>query len=113
MDYSKYLGLWVNTYQQGHTISQFRLYEKDGQLMIETETTFKPNNWGSTRAFPFGYASAPDKFAAFEAHYALETTDSRLQVYENKGLLIVAGFHHTKPVSGKQAFFTREFFLKA
>ena len=112
MDYSKYLGTWVNTFPQGHTIAQFRLFEQNGALMMETETTGHPKHWGSTSALPFSFEKDPGKFAAFEARFELDHTEAHLCVNESKGLLIVSAFHHTRPESGKKPFFTREFFYK-
>jgi len=112
MDYKKQLGAWVNTFPKGHTIARFSLFEENGVLMMETETATEPIHWGKTTAFPFGTEKDPAKLAAFEARYERDAFDAHLCVNESKGLLIVSAFHYMKPGSGKNSFFTREFFHK-
>ncbi len=113
MDYSKYLGTWVNTLKTGQTMIKFRLYEAQGNLMMETETTFSPKRWENIFLSTYGEEKDPGKFVAFEARYASEAIESLFCANENKGLMVIGGLHKVTSASGQKAYFTREFFVKS
>ena len=112
MDYSNFLGTWMNTLRKGHTIDYFRLFEDEGALMIEVQKSGSVSSWGKAPMQLFWTEKEPQKITAFEAKYDLGETEHNLSIYENKGLMVVATFHRIKDNSDRKPFFTREFFIK-
>lgn len=112
MDYSKFLGTWMNTYRSGHVIDQFKLIEENGTLMIQVQVSGTTNSWGRVPAKIYVAANMPDKIAGFEVLYDLEASRHLLSINENKGLLVAAGFHNDKKNTDRQPYFSREFFYK-
>lgn len=113
MQYEKYLGLWINTLRENHTIARFTLFEEDGRVMMETEVTGSEKSWGKTPVALLGQEGNPEKIIAFEVCYEMPQATYQLSIYDSKGLLVVGAAHITKEGSGRKSIFTREFFYKA
>ena len=115
IDFSYYLGSWINSYDKARVIGAFRLYEENEQLMISingSETGFYSGDWGSQPVKHYSYSPTTNDIVAFQARFEMEGMEAVLAMNENKGLLIIAGYFTFKDEDKRSSCFVREFFFK-
>jgi hypothetical protein len=115
VDFSYYLGKWVNTYDKARIIRGFTLSESDGKLKITVDGSAKgyyPGDWGTSPVQHFAYAPDMNDIVAFQSEFDLKDFHALLSINENKGLLVIAGSFTFKNSDLGSDFFVREFFYK-
>ena len=115
VDYSKFLGVWINTYTETKGITQFRFYEQEGQLMVEAqgaEGGVCPGDWGSVPAYAYAYKPHMTEAYAFRVDFKMESGNALLAMNENKGLIVIAGYWSYNQDSDQSDHLIREFYYK-
>lgn len=115
IDFSYYLGKWINSYDKARVIGEFKLYEENGKLMINvngSQTGFHPGEWGSQPVRHHSYGPDTNDIVAFQTRFERDDMEAFLAINENKGLLIIAGFFTFKDNDERSSCFVREFFFK-
>ncbi len=115
LDYSSFIGVWINSHNETAGIERFEILEKSGDVFIHVfgaENGFYPGDWGQCKFHPYAYGIDLKEAMAFSATYKTENKEIILAVNFNKGLLIIAGFYQFRDESGRSDCLIREFFYK-
>ena len=108
VDFSRFLGTWVNSNADTQWFKKFTLSGKDGRYAIRVQCAQEPHDWGEAEVRTYW-----DNIGelAFCAHYDLGHMDSLLAANANKGLFVIAAFHHFKNDPDRENFLCREFYV--
>ena len=115
IDFSHYIGTWINTYEQSRNIASFELTDDNGQLVMRAtgvEGGNTPGDWGNAPCRPLAYSPEKKAAVAFFTTYELQEMDVKLSVNSNKGILIIAGSCFWKDGSDRADYFFREFYFQ-
>ena len=115
IDFSYYLGRWVNSYDKARGISEFTLFENNGELQVSingSKTGFYPGSWGTELVRYHAYAPDMYEIVAFQARFDMEDVEAFLALNENRGLIVIACYFTFKNEDERSDCFVREFFYK-
>ncbi len=108
IDFTPFLGTWINSNDKTKWIKKFTLTKHDEQIIMHAYGTESPEDWGKTEVTPF-VDNIGEK--AFSVRYDLDSVESFLAANMNKGLWVIAAFHKFK--DGSQSnFLCREFYYR-
>ncbi|WP_013334365.1 hypothetical protein [Gloeothece verrucosa] len=108
INFTRFLGTWVNFYDQTTRLKKFILSEREQRFFIHVYGAENPEDWGEVEIAPF-----IDNLGelAFSAFYESESSQSLLAANHAKGLWAIVEFHQLKN-SDESRHFYREFYYK-
>jgi hypothetical protein len=115
MSYEGLLGTWVNTNPGTRGIAKLVVSQQDRSLFLRIFGFQSPSliDWGLT---PIEAVYARDVNSgepmAFEARYDMDFMEVQVQANFSLGLLVLACFNTFKDQSGRENYFSREFFCR-
>ncbi len=116
MDYTKFLGTWLNAYDNSDAIAKM-IIKPDGDRKMQVqifgvEGGRIPGDWGVTTAIPLSLRPGGTEAAAFKAQFKNDAFEATLAVNDNKGLLVIAAFIYFTDGSNREDVFAREFYFR-
>ncbi len=115
MSFENLLGSWGNTNPGTRGIAKLVVSQQEGQLFLRIFGFKSPSliDWGQT---PIETVYARDVNSgepmAFEARYDMDFMEVQVQANFSLGLLVLACFNTFKDQSGRENYFSREFFCR-
>jgi len=107
------LGTWINTNPSSRDVAKLTVSQEDGVLYVRIFGSGSPSllDWGNV---PIGTVYVRDVNSAepmaFDAQYDLGFMDILVQANFSLGLLVLACFNSFKDHSGRNNYFSRDFF---
>jgi len=108
IDFTPFLGIWINSNEKTKWIKKFTLTKHDEQIIMHAYGAESLEDWGKTEVTPF-VDNINEK--AFCVRYDLDSVESFLAANMNKGLWVIAAFHKFKDGS-QPNFLCREFYYR-
>lgn len=112
IEFSQWVGKWINSNPDTTGIARLEISAVDGQFFLDIEAIGPdgPIPWGKTRIKTLAANPTSRKGAGFTCSYDFEFVSVRLQAMIVKGLIVLGQFHTFKDNSGRADFFVREYF---
>lgn len=115
MSFENLLGTWVNTNPGTRGIARLVVLQENGELLLRIFGYQSPSliDWGRT-LIETVYAKEVNSGEpmAFEARYDMGFMEVQVQANFSLGLLVLACFNLFKDQSGRENYFSREFFCR-
>ena len=110
-DLSPLLGTWLNTNPVTDHICRMVILERGGRLIIHAYGADLPEpiDWGEIEATPYTSGKSLEA-GGFHAAYDFGEIETHLASNQKLGILVIQSYTSFKDGSGRQSYFTREFF---
>jgi len=111
------LGRWTNTNPRSRGVARFVVSERDGQVWVRAwggdPDTGQSHDWGEV-AVDTLYSDGPRsaKGCAFTARFDHGHAHTLVQTNQNHGVTVLALYTRFTDGSGRQNYFTREFYQR-
>lgn len=115
LSFESLLGTWINTNPGARGIAKLVVSQENGALSLQTFGFHSRSliDWGQTRIETIYTKDVNSgEPMAFEACYDMDFMEIQVQANFSLGLLVLACFNTFKDQSGRENYFSREFFCR-
>lgn len=108
----QFCGDWVTTNDSSRGIRRVVITQENDSLRLQAFGALPGNDrdWGMVDAEVFADGASSTRIRAFRAFFDFGFMETHLQAKTEKGVLVIASFNRFKDQSGRENYFSREFF---
>ena len=114
VDPTPLVGTWLNTDKATPGIAKMIMSIRDGALVVRAFGACEPSpcDWGEVDAVVYSSGVDSNEGMAFTARYRFDFLETIIAVYLKSGILVLDSFNSFDDNSGRNDYFSREFFYQ-